>query len=108
MLAAMISTGVLFSAKLWETTTGAAFSGFLSLLQEHVGRPMTVILDNAPIHKAKAEQKSIEYLEGNGMKVCFLPSYSSRAQPNRKTLAQNEVHMDDPQMPRCQSAGGSP
>ena len=76
VLAAMISTGELFSAKLWETTTGAAFSGFLSLLQEHVGKPMTVILDNASIHKAKAEQKVIEYLEGNGMKFYFLPPYS--------------------------------
>ena len=66
----------LFSAKLWETTTGAAFSGLLSLLQEHVGKPMTVILDNASIHKAKAERKIIEHLESNGMKFYFLPPYS--------------------------------
>ena len=76
VLAAMISTGELFSAKLWETTTGAAFSGFLSLLQEHVGKPMTVILDNASIHKTKSEQKIIEHLESNGMKFYFLPPYS--------------------------------
>ena len=72
----MISTGELFSAKLWETTTRAAFSGLLSLLQEQVGKPMPVILDNALIHKAEAEQKVIEYLEGNGMKFYFWPPYS--------------------------------
>ena len=37
---------------------------------------MTVILDNASIHKTKSEQKIIEHLESNGMKFYFLPPYS--------------------------------
>ncbi len=53
VLAALISTGALFSAMFWETTTAAAFAGFLGLLLKSVGGPLTVILDNASIHKAK-------------------------------------------------------
>jgi len=76
VLAAMISNGELFSANFWETTTAAAFSGFLSLLQEHVAGPITVILDNASIHKAKAEREFIEYLKKQGVTLYFLPPYS--------------------------------
>jgi hypothetical protein len=33
----LISTGELFTAKLWETTSAALFAGFLGLLLESVG-----------------------------------------------------------------------
>ena len=72
----MISTGGLISAKLWQTTTGEAFTGFLSLLREQVGKPLTVILDNASIHKKKAERPILKYLESIGLKLYFLPPYS--------------------------------
>ena len=67
VLAAMISNGELFSANIWETTTAAAFSGFLSLLQKYVVKPLTVILDNASIHKAKSERHIIELLKKQGI-----------------------------------------
>jgi hypothetical protein len=51
VLGALISNGTLFTAKFWETTTAAAFGGFLGLLLECSGKPLTVILDNASIHK---------------------------------------------------------
>ena len=76
VLAAMLSTGKLFSAKLWQSTTAEAFSGFLGLLNEHVGKTLAVILDNASIHKAKASQPIIKYLEQHGLKLYFLPPYS--------------------------------
>jgi transposase len=76
VLAALLSNGELFSAKLWQSTTSAAFSGFLGLLVEHVGKPLTVILDNASIHKAKSERKLMKYLEGKGITFYFLPPYS--------------------------------
>ena len=76
VLAAMISNGELFSANCWETTTAAAFSGFLSLLQEHVAKPITVVLDSASIHKAKAERQFIECLKKQGATLYFLPPYS--------------------------------
>jgi transposase len=76
VLAAMISNGEVFSAKLWKSTTAEAFSGFMGLLQKHVDKPLTVILDNASIHKAKAEQHIIEFLKQQGLTLYFLPPYS--------------------------------
>jgi transposase len=76
VLAALISTGTLFSAMFWETTTAAAFAGFLGLLLQHVGGPLTVILDNASIHKAKAIQPILAHLKQQGLTLYFLPPYS--------------------------------
>ncbi|MBK7954992.1 MAG: transposase [Candidatus Accumulibacter sp.] len=45
VLAALISTGVLFKAMFWQTSTASAFVGFLGLLLKSVGGPLTVILD---------------------------------------------------------------
>ncbi len=47
ILGALLSSGELFTVKLWETTTALLFAGFLSLLTDAVGKPLTVILDNA-------------------------------------------------------------
>jgi hypothetical protein len=56
VIRAMISSGDLFSVSMWETTTSLLFTGFLGLLMDYVGSPLTVILDNASFHKAKAVQ----------------------------------------------------
>jgi transposase len=76
VLAAMLSTGGLFSAKLWQTTNSDAFVGFIGLLKEHVGKKLTIILDNASIHKAKANAHIIKYLGTQGVTFYFLPPYS--------------------------------
>lgn len=76
VLAAMLSTGGLFSAKIWQSTTADIFAGFIGLLKEHVGKKITVILDNASIHKAKGIQHIIEFLEKQGVTLYFLPAYS--------------------------------
>jgi transposase len=65
-----------FTAKFWETTTAALFAGFLGLLLESVGRPLTVILDNASIHKAKEIQPLLALLREKGLTLYFLPPYS--------------------------------
>jgi hypothetical protein len=57
VLAAMLSTGELFSAKIWQSTTAQIFAGFISLLKEHVGKKITIIIDNASVHKAKATKR---------------------------------------------------
>jgi transposase len=75
-MAALISTGELFTAKFRETTTAALFGGFLGLLLESVGRPLTVILDNASIHKAKEIQPLLALLKEKGLTLYFLPPYS--------------------------------
>jgi transposase len=76
LLGAMLSTGELFSTKIWQSTTAEIFTGFLGLLNEYIGKPLVVILDNASIHKAKASQPIIELLEQRGLKLYFLPPYS--------------------------------
>ena len=76
VLAAMLSTGGLFSAKFWQTTNSDAFVGFIGLLKDHVGKRITVILDNASIQKTKANTHIIKFLEAQGVTLYFLPPYS--------------------------------
>lgn len=76
VLAAMLSTGELFSVKLWQSTTAEIFTGFIGLLKEHVGKKITVIIDNASIHKAKAMKPLMDLLEKQGVTLYFLPAYS--------------------------------
>ena len=76
VLAARLSTGGLFSAKLWQPTTAGLFVGFLGLLAEHVGKALTVILDNASIHKAKEIKPHLKFLAEKGVTLYFLPPYS--------------------------------
>jgi transposase len=76
VLAALLSSGSLFSAKLWQATTSDLFVGFLGLLKEHVAKPLTVILDNASIHTAKRIRPFVELLKRQGLTLYFLPTYS--------------------------------
>jgi transposase len=77
VLGAMLSTGEVLAAKLWQTTKGEAFIGFLGLLVNKVqGRPITVILDNASIHKSKEIKPLVELLKTRGLTLYFLPPYS--------------------------------
>ena len=76
VIGAMLSTGDLFSVALWQTTNAMLFTGFLGLLMNYVGKPLTVILDNASFHKAKAVQPMLKVLAQKGLKLYFLPPYS--------------------------------
>ena len=76
VVGALLSSGQLFTALLWQTMTALLFVGFLGLLMEHVGKPLVVILDNASVHKAKAVAPLLKVLEGKGLKLYFLPPYS--------------------------------
>lgn len=66
----------MFTAKLWENTTAELFAGFLGLLLKHVGKPLTVILDNASVHTARAIEPMMEQLKKKGLTLYFLPPYS--------------------------------
>jgi hypothetical protein len=72
VVAALLSSGELFAAKLWETMTALTFVGFLGLLMKHVGKPLMVILDNASIHKAKAVDPLLKVLQSKGLTLYFL------------------------------------
>ena len=76
VMAAMLSTGELFSVKYWKTTTAEIFTGFVGLLKKHVGKKITIIIDNASIHKAKAMQPLMSILEAEGVTLHFLSPYS--------------------------------
>ncbi len=75
VVGALLSSGDLFTVKLWETMTAVLFAAFLGLLVQHVGKPLVVILDNASVHKAKAIQPMLKLLAQRGLKLYFLPPY---------------------------------
>jgi transposase len=75
-IGALLSTGALLTAKRWERTTAERFAGFLGLLVEPVGKPLTAIVDNASVHTAKAIKPTREQLKQKGLTLYFLPPYS--------------------------------
>lgn len=76
VLAALLSSGRLVNARFWQTTTAEVFVGFLAWLQQQVAKPLTVILDNASIHTAKANRPFIQWLAKQGVTLYFVPAYS--------------------------------
>ncbi|AJG21732.1 Mobile element protein [Cupriavidus basilensis] len=56
--------------------TSVLFVAFLGLLVEHVGKPLTVILDNASVHTARALRPYLRLLQRKGLTLYFLPPYS--------------------------------
>lgn len=77
VVAALLSTGKVISAQLWDTMNSELFLGFLGLLREQAAsKPMTVILDNASIHHAKSIASAVSMLEKQGITLYFLPAYS--------------------------------
>jgi transposase len=75
-IGALLSTGALLTAKRWERTTAERFAGFLGLLVEPVGKPLTAIVDNASGHTTKAIKPMREQLKQKGLTLYFLPPYS--------------------------------
>ena len=76
VLAALLSSGRLVSARYWQTTTADVFVGFLAWLGQQVAKPLTVILDNASIHTAKRTRPYVQWLGKQGVTLHFLPAYS--------------------------------
>ena len=54
----------------------AGFQSGLGLLKNAVQKPLTVILDNPSIHKAKSLEPIVKYLKTQGVTLYFLPPYS--------------------------------
>lgn len=76
VMAAMLSDGTVFSAKVWMTFTAPLFAGFVGLLKKRVEKPLTLILDNASIHKSRAIEPIMKLLHSQGVTLYFLPPYS--------------------------------
>ena len=62
--------------RLWCTCNAFLFVGFLGLLRQQVPKPLTIILDNAPFHTARAIQPLLEVLRRQGVTRYLLPPYS--------------------------------
>ena len=76
VMAALLSSGKVISAKIWQTFDAGLFVGFMGYLREQLGKPLTVVLDNASIHKSKAFEPHLALLKSKGVKLYFLPTYS--------------------------------
>jgi transposase len=76
VMGAILSTGEVFQMKYWEKTTADIFSTFIAGLRNFVNKPLTIILDNASIHKAKSTKKIINFLKTEDVNLYFLPPYS--------------------------------
>jgi transposase len=76
VIGALLSSGQLMMAKLWQSVNGLWFFGFLMALIERIKKPMVVILDNASIHTAKKLKPYWDLLREKGMRFYFLPAYS--------------------------------
>ena len=75
VVAALLSNGMVFSTKLWCAFKAPLFAGFVALLNEQVTKPLTVILDNASVHKSRAIAPLMEVLRRKGVTLYFLPPY---------------------------------
>jgi hypothetical protein len=75
VVAALLSSGKVFSAKLWCSFTAPLFAGFVGLLKEQVTKPLTIILDNASVHTARAIEPLMQLLRRQGVTLYFLPPY---------------------------------
>lgn len=76
VIGAMLSTGDFFSVAMWQTNNSLLFTGLLGLLMNYVGKPLTVILDNASFHKVKVVQPMLKVLAQKGLKLYFLSPHS--------------------------------
>ena len=53
IIGALITSGKLVIAKLWQSVNGLRFFGFLMALMQSMSKPLLVVLDNASLHSAK-------------------------------------------------------
>jgi transposase len=76
VMGAILSTGKVFQIKYWEKTTANIFGAFIVGLRNFVKNPITIILDNASVHKAKSAKNLIRFLKTEDVNLYFLPPYS--------------------------------
>ena len=98
-VAALLSSGKVLAAKLWENFDSVMFVGFLSLLRQQVDKPVTVVLDNASMHKAQGHSALHQAVGEDGREVVLLASLQSRTQPHRNAVAPDEAQVDGGQVP---------
>ena len=86
MISAVATQGE-FRFMLHEGTVGAkVFVEFLKRLMLNAERPVFLIVDGHPIHKAKVVRRYIESLDGK-LKLFYLPPYSPHLNPDETVWA---------------------
>lgn len=76
VLGAMMSTGHLESVQFTGSMTSTRLLDFLADIADKYTLPVTLVLDNARIHKSHEVAEALETLELKGIKLYFLPPYS--------------------------------
>src|SRR3954451_20294958 len=85
MISAISAQGALRFSLLAGTLTGAGFIAFLRRLVHdaagHGGGPVFVIVDNHPVHRAKAVDRFVDSTDG-ALRLYRLPAYSPQLNPD--------------------------
>lgn len=76
VIGAMLSTGQLYSTKVWGKTNSEVFAAFIDSLVNYVGKPLTIVLDNASIHTSKLMKNVMAALKEKSVSFYLLPAYS--------------------------------
>lgn len=76
VLAALMSTGHLESTQFTGSMTSDTLIEFLCEIADKYTTPVTLIIDNASVHRSKKVNAQMVLLEQKGVKLYFLPPYS--------------------------------
>jgi transposase len=94
MISVISAQGALRFSLLAGTLTGAGFIAFLQRLRHdaagHGGGPVFVIVDNHPVHRAKAVDRFVDSTDG-ALRLYRLPAYSPQLNPD-EWVWQNVKH----------------
>lgn len=76
VLAALMSTGQLESTQFTGSMTSDTLIEFLCEIADKYTTPVTLIIDNASVHRSKKVNEQMVLLEKKGLRLYFLPPYS--------------------------------
>ena len=76
VMAALLCNASVHARAYWENTNSDVFIGFVYELFKLATKPLTIILDNASMHHAKAIRPHLKHLQRHGLTLYFLPAYS--------------------------------
>lgn len=105
VVAALLSSGKVFSAKLWCAFKAPLFASFVGLLKEQVTKPLTVILDNASVQQVARDCAANGSATPPRCDAVLSPAVQSGIEPHREALASGQAHLDGAQAPQRPDAG---
>lgn len=91
-ISALTNRGRLFFMVFKQRFTTPVFLEFLNRLERQVARPMFLIVDGHPVHRARVVQAWLKQ-PGRHIRLFFLPGYSPGTQPRRTLNNDVKSHM---------------